>query len=100
MDASLARLAWALPLVLVIGVAAIWALKRWLLLLGRASAPGAALALEQSLSLSERATAHVLNVQGRRVLVVESANAIGTLELEGRQQRAAVAWPLMARRPR
>ena len=92
MDASLARLWWALPVVLLIGVAAIWLLKRSLPSLARGGEARAALALEQSLSLSDRTTAHVLNVQGRRIVVIESPNAIGTIELETSQRRAS-GWP-------
>jgi len=95
MDASLARLLWALPLVLVIGVAAIWALKRWLHLLERAPGAAAPLSLKQSLSLSDRATAHVLEVEGRRFVVVESAQAISTVELGA--PRPLAAWPLRPR---
>jgi flagellar biogenesis protein FliO len=82
MDDSLSRLLWALPLVLGVGVLGILALKRWLVLLGRAPSAGSALALQQSLALSERATAHLLQVDGRRLLVVETASAVSTVELD------------------
>jgi flagellar biogenesis protein FliO len=83
MNDSLSRLLWALPLVLIFGVAGIWLLKRWLALLARPPARAEALAITQSLPLSDRSTAHLLTVDGRRLLVVESTSTINTVELDG-----------------
>lgn len=88
MDDSLARLLWALPLVLLLGVASIWLLKRWLVQIGRVPGASTPLVLEQSMALSERATAHLLEIGGRRVLVVESGDAINSIELATPGRRA------------
>jgi flagellar biogenesis protein FliO len=83
MNDTLSRLLWALPLVLIFGVATMWLLRRWLAVLARAPARAEALALTQSLTLSDRSTAHLLTVDGRRLLVVESTSTISTVELDG-----------------
>lgn len=94
MDESLSRLIWALPLVLLLGVAMIWVVKRWLPLLGGRSVANAPLTLLQTMQLSERAAVHVLQVDGRRLVIVETASALNTVEVDVPVRRRWMdAWP-------
>ncbi len=65
------RLVWALPLVLGLGLAAMvlgrYALRR----LGVSTAPAQPMVLRQSLSLSDALRAHLLSIEGERILLVE-----------------------------
>jgi flagellar biogenesis protein FliO len=75
------RLAWALPLVLALGVAAAWALGR----LGAARAPrerGPRLRVLESVNVSEGLRIHLLEVDRRTVVVAESAQH--ALQLDAR----------------
>jgi flagellar biogenesis protein FliO len=94
MDESLSRLVWALPLVLLLGVAMIWVVKRWLPLLGGPSGGNAPVTLLQTMQLSERAAVHVLHVEGRRLIVIETPSALNTVEIDVPvRRRWADAWP-------
>jgi len=70
---TLTRLAWALPLVLVLGVLAMLAIKRVLPRFQAASPQAAPMVLRQSLKLSDGAQMHLVALDGQSVLVVESA---------------------------
>jgi flagellar biogenesis protein FliO len=72
MDA-LWRLLWALPLVLALGVAAVLLLKRFV---GPASAarwPGRRMSACESVALSDETRLHLLEIDGKAWLVVESS---------------------------
>lgn len=73
MDDSLFRLAWALPLVLLIGIAAIYGLKRLGVGQAAAAAPGAeTIVVVSEKSLSEHTHVFVLEHQRQQYLVFES----------------------------
>ena len=72
MDALL-RLAWALPLVLGIGIAAAFVLKRFVVPAASAAPQGQRLNLRESLAISEETRLHLLEVDGKAHLVIESA---------------------------
>jgi hypothetical protein len=74
MNDSLGRMAWALPVVLGVGIFAIFALKRVLDRLGVTAAEVEPMILAQSLDLSETVRAHLLFVGAQSVLVVESSS--------------------------
>lgn len=96
MDAAVLRLAWALPLVLAVGVGVIYALKR--LGLGTGAAPAAAdLSVVSRQQLSEHTQALVLQAGAQRWLVVESTATVSVQALgqgTAAQQPAPLAWPL------
>jgi hypothetical protein len=75
MNDTLVRLAWALPLVLVLGCAAAWLLRRSMDRLGVGAAPAAPMNLVQTLPLSDGLRAHLIAIGPRNVLVVEGASA-------------------------
>jgi hypothetical protein len=88
MDESLWRLTWALPLVLVLGIVAMLALRRILQgATGKAVASGDAMVLKQSLKLSDSSTAHLLIVQGKPMLVVEGSHGVSSIELSSAAAR-------------
>jgi flagellar biogenesis protein FliO len=73
MTDALLRLMWALPLVLVIGIAAALVLKRFVLPgVGRPAPQGQRLTLRESLSISQDTRLHLLDIDGRAHLVIES----------------------------
>jgi len=73
---TLLRLAWALPLVLLIGLGLMLAMKR-LMSAERASPPTPA--LSKTLRLSEQTQAHIIDVAGQHYLVIESERS-GVIE--------------------
>jgi flagellar biogenesis protein FliO len=73
MTDTLWRLAWALPLVLVTGMAAVLTLRRFVV---PAQGPGQQaqrLRLQQSLSLSDETRVHMIEVDRQVFLIVESS---------------------------
>ena len=74
MDA-LWRLTWALPLVLLTGMVAMLALKRFLTLERRPGArtPKSVLSLRESLAVSDQTHVHLIAVGRQEYVVVESA---------------------------
>ena len=70
---TLLRLAWALPLVLLMGLGLMLAMKR-LFSVERASA--SAPALSKTLRLSEQTQAHVIEIDGQHCLVIESERSV------------------------
>lgn len=75
MTDALLRLAWALPLVLGLGVAAAFVLKRFVVPVADASPQRQRLSLRESLSVSDDTRLHLLEVDGKPHLLVESARA-------------------------
>ncbi|HKU15151.1 MAG TPA: hypothetical protein VJQ52_12205 [Steroidobacteraceae bacterium] len=75
MTDALLRLAWALPLVLGIGVAAALVLKRFVVPVASGTPQGQRLSLRESLAVSADTRLHLLEVDGRTHLLVESARA-------------------------
>ncbi|HET9446061.1 MAG TPA: hypothetical protein VFO35_07370 [Steroidobacteraceae bacterium] len=73
MTDALLRLAWALPLVLAIGVGAALVLKRFVVPGAGPTPQGQRLSVRESLALSEQTRLHLLEVDGRPHLVIESA---------------------------
>jgi flagellar biogenesis protein FliO len=71
MSDELWRLAWALPLVLAIGVAAALLVRRWVVPRPRGAATGRIRALE-SLPLSGETRLYLVEVDRRPLLIVES----------------------------
>jgi flagellar biogenesis protein FliO len=72
MTDALLRLAWALPLVLAIGVAAALVLKRFVLPAASETPKGQRLSLRESLSVSDDTRLHLLEVDGKTHLLIES----------------------------
>lgn len=77
MDDHLWRLAWALPLVLLIGVLFILALKRWGIsrlpgLMSATAQPGGELRVVADLSVSDDTRVYLLEAGGQRWLLTES----------------------------
>jgi hypothetical protein len=79
---TLWRLAWALPLVLVLGAAAAWAVGR-LGGAGASHAEAARLRHVESLSVSEGLRVHLLELDRRPLVVVESALHAVQLDVAG-----------------
>lgn len=98
MNDSLSRLLWALPLVLLLGVAAIFIVKRSLDRLGLGRDAELPMRLRQSLALSEGLNAHLMDVDGQPVLVLEGASAAGTQVQLLARPAPARGWPGVARR--
>jgi flagellar biogenesis protein FliO len=96
---SLWRLAWALPLVLAVGVAAMWALKR-LMLTPSATRPNdtPALQLVQTQLLADGCTAHLLQLQDRQLLVVQGTAGVTALELGPQRSAARTVHPWLRKR--
>jgi flagellar biogenesis protein FliO len=70
------KLMWALPLVLAVGVAAVLMLKR-IVVPSRAAAPSPQrVRTSESLQLSEHTHVHLLDVDGRSYVVVESTRHV------------------------
>ncbi|MET0534973.1 MAG: hypothetical protein ABW171_12170 [Steroidobacter sp.] len=68
------KLAWALPLVLAIGVGAMLLLRKFLVPVARqAGDDQPRMVVRQSLPVSEQTSVHLIEVDGRDYLVVESA---------------------------
>jgi hypothetical protein len=86
---TLLRLAWALPLVLLIGLGLMLAMKR-LMSAERASPP--APALSKTLRLSEQTQAHVIDVAGQHYLVIESERSV---VIEALASKAGAPAPAM-----
>jgi flagellar biogenesis protein FliO len=72
MDAAW-RLAWALPLVLAVGVVAMLVLRRVLVPALPARRQIQRMSLCESLELSEHTRVHIIEVDGREFVVLESA---------------------------
>jgi flagellar biogenesis protein FliO len=72
MDAAW-RLAWALPLVLLVGAAAVLLLRRFVLPTQPATLQRQRLSRRESLSLSQETRVHLIEVDGKPYLLVESA---------------------------
>lgn len=66
------RLAWALPLVLAVGVAAMLVI-RGLVAPSQVKRPAQRLSARGSLSLSDKTCVHLIDVDGKDYLVIESA---------------------------
>jgi hypothetical protein len=86
---TLLRLAWALPLVLLIGLGLMLAMKR-LMSAEPASAPVPA--LSKTLRLSEQTQAHVIDIAGQHYLVIESERSV---VIEALASKAGAAAPAM-----
>ena len=67
------RLTWALPLVLVIGIVAVLVLKRFAVPAQRASQAATRMSVRETLSLSDDTRVHLIEIDRRDYLVVESA---------------------------
>lgn len=78
MNDVLSRLAWALPLVLVLALVAIFVVKRSLARMGIGTGANEPMRLRQSLPLSDALKAHLLDVDGQAVLVLEGTAASGS----------------------
>lgn len=74
MTETLYRLAWALPLVLMLGIAAAFALRRLETLAVQRAAPQV-LRLDQTLQVSDQTRVHLLTVHGKPMLLVEGASS-------------------------
>jgi len=72
---ALWRLAWALPMVLAIGVASVLVLRRWVVPHRQGEATGRLRVLE-SLPLSDDTRLYVIDVDRRPLLLVESSREI------------------------
>lgn len=85
MDDHLWRLAWALPLVLVIGVLFILALKRWGITrlpgLMQVSPPETGLRVVADLTVSDDTRVYLLEAGGQRWLLTESKQQASTQAL-------------------
>jgi hypothetical protein len=79
---SLLRLAWALPLVLTVGVLGMLLLKRVLAAGGQLKGPVDDLVLQRSLKLSETTAAHVIAVEGKKLMIIESSGGVTAIELD------------------
>lgn len=93
MDAAVLRLAWALPLVLAVGVGLIFLLKRLGLGVGHPQEP-AVLDVQSREQLSEHTQAIVVQAGGQRWLVVESTASVSVQPIGQPQAVQQVAWPL------
>jgi hypothetical protein len=82
MNDTLLRLAWALPLVLAVGVIGMLVLKRLLAAGGQLKSPAEDLVLQRSLKLSETATAHVVAVEGKKLMIIESSAGVTAIDLD------------------
>jgi flagellar biogenesis protein FliO len=69
---SLLRLLWALPLVLLVGLATVLLLRRVLQLPGRKQGGTSRLRSGETLQLSQHTRAHLIELDGASYLVVES----------------------------
>lgn len=67
------RLAWALPLVLMVGAAVVLVLRRFVVPTASAAVPTQRMRMLESLPLSDDTRVHLIEVDGRAYLVVESA---------------------------
>jgi hypothetical protein len=94
MSESLTRLAWALPLVIVLGALAMLLMRRLLPHWQTPAAPVARLALHESLNVSETTRTHLLSVDGQRMLLVETRDQPSTAVLLPNAVPARLAaWP-------
>lgn len=81
MNDSLSRLLWALPLVLALGVVAILIVKRSLDRMGvRGRAAIDSMCLRQSMALPDGVQVHLLEVDGKSLLVL-SDQGVATVQL-------------------
>lgn len=71
MNDTLLRLGWALPLVLLLGIVVLLVLRRLLPQLAARPPATAQLVLAETLQVSPRTRVHLLQVQGRPVLLLE-----------------------------
>jgi hypothetical protein len=94
---TLLRLVWALPLVVLVGVGLMLAMKRFMAVDSPAlQAPS----LLKTLRLSEQTQAHVIDVDGRRFLVVESERSVALEAVAANSGEQAPAMsPLRLRTP-
>lgn len=87
------RMAWALPLVLLVGTMAMLMLRRFVVPASAAQRQ-AQLGVRESLTLSDGTRVHLIEVEGRGYLVVESerhAVIQAVLPLAGEQSHSAAA---------
>jgi flagellar biogenesis protein FliO len=68
----LIRLAWALPLVLAVGLAAMLVLRRFVVPAAGGSGPTRRMSVRESLALSDETRAHLVEIDGKPYLIVES----------------------------
>ncbi len=73
MDAAW-RMVWALPLVVVIGTLAVLVLRRFVAPSRPAADNAKRMSVRESLSLSDETRVHLLEIDGKGYLVVESAH--------------------------
>jgi flagellar biogenesis protein FliO len=86
MDA-LWRLAWALPLVLAVGAAAILVLKYFVIPAQAARRSARRIELRESLPLSDETRIHLIEVDRRAYLVVESTRQTTLQPTQSRELR-------------
>jgi flagellar biogenesis protein FliO len=100
MDA-LWRLLWALPLVLALGAAAVLLLKRFVAPAGAPARPGRRMSACESVALSDETRVHLVEIDGKTWLVVESsrhATAQATATQVGEARATAPLAPPWVRR--
>jgi hypothetical protein len=91
---TLLRLAWALPLVLLVGLGLMLAMKH---LLSAERATPSAPALSKTLRLSEQTQAHVIEIAGQHYLIIESERSVAVQVLASKAGAPAPAMnPLRA----
>ena len=73
---TLWRLAWALPLVAAIGAATVLVLRRFLVPGNKAGRAAQPLNARASLELSDHTRVHLIEVEGRAYLLVESTQQV------------------------
>ena len=86
MTDALWRLAWALPLVLAVGVIAVLAIRRWGMWQG-VGVGAARLRVVESMPVSDETRIHLILVDRQPLLLIESARQVTTREL-GSSQRS------------
>jgi flagellar biogenesis protein FliO len=93
---TLLRLMWALPLVVLVGVGLMVAMKRFMAVDSRApQAPS----LLKTLRLSEQTQAHVIDVEGHHFLVVESERSVALEAVANSGAQPPAMKPLRVRTP-
>ena len=95
MTDTLWRLTWALPLVLLVGAVAMLVLKRFLIPVRSTAKDSQRLTVRESLSLSTDTHVHLIELDRKPYLVVESTRAsalLQTVEAARGPQRAGPPW--------
>ena len=91
---TLYRLAWALPLVLMVGFAVMLMLKRFVVPTVAASQAPQRMSLRESLSLPDDTRVHLIEVDRQAYLIVESTRhtLLQSIEAQRTPVRAAPPW--------